>query len=124
VYIYHSEDDQELQKGTIIYDTNGNPTGIEISVNKFSTFTIVQFDNLSNYLYKSHVRLGVIKSKSYAYKVANIFETQYDTANVTIEKKGIYYRIYMDFLDNAAGLSACQDMVNRKYIINYYFYSK
>ncbi|WP_135555351.1 S-layer homology domain-containing protein [Paenibacillus cymbidii] len=45
VYIEHSDGTKELQKGTIKYDAAGNPAGIEIAIDKFSTFTIVRADN-------------------------------------------------------------------------------
>ncbi|BDH60586.1 hypothetical protein MTP04_07160 [Lysinibacillus sp. PLM2] len=41
VYIEHSDGEKKVQKGTIIYDSNGNPVEISFSVNKFSTFTII-----------------------------------------------------------------------------------
>jgi hypothetical protein len=45
VYINHTDGDQELNKGTIVYDEAGNPVGIEIEISKFSTFTIVSINN-------------------------------------------------------------------------------
>ncbi|PYI56511.1 Ig-like domain-containing protein [Paenibacillus flagellatus] len=44
VYIEHSDGDKSLQRGTITYDENGMPVGIEIAISKFSTFTIVRMD--------------------------------------------------------------------------------
>ncbi|MCI3920920.1 S-layer homology domain-containing protein [Paenibacillus sp. TRM 82003] len=41
VYIEHSDGEKVLQTGEIIYGANGQPTGIRIRINKFSTFTIV-----------------------------------------------------------------------------------
>jgi len=41
VYIEHSDGDKALERGTIVYDAQGNPVAIEIGVDKFSTFTIV-----------------------------------------------------------------------------------
>lgn len=41
VYIEHSDGEKVFQRGQIIYDDKGYPTGIKIEVNKFSTFTII-----------------------------------------------------------------------------------
>ncbi|MFK7697535.1 Ig-like domain repeat protein [Paenibacillus sp. HJGM_3] len=41
VYIEHSDGEKALQRGTIIYDKAGKPVGLEITIEKFSTFTIV-----------------------------------------------------------------------------------
>ena len=45
VYINHSDGTKELTKGKVVYDSNGKPTGLEIGISKFSTFTIVQISN-------------------------------------------------------------------------------
>jgi hypothetical protein len=74
--------------------------------------------------YKSNVKLGLIKSKSYAYKVAEIFKTEYDSTNVKVKKEGDYYRVYIDFVNATAARTVCKDMIRREYIINYYFYQK
>ena len=124
VSIIHSNNEQELQKGTIVYDEDQNPVGIEITIDKFSTFTMVQFDNLSEYLYNTHMMLGLIGSKSYAYKVAGIIESDYDSANVVVLKKGKYYRVLADFANVDSANSACQDLIKKQYIIHYYFYNK
>jgi mRNA-degrading endonuclease toxin of MazEF toxin-antitoxin module len=42
VIVQHSDGENAVDKGTIEYDTNGNPIGISIWVNKFSDFTLVQ----------------------------------------------------------------------------------
>lgn len=42
VYIEHSDGDKELSQGEIRYDAEGNPAGIAIEINKFSTFTLIQ----------------------------------------------------------------------------------
>jgi hypothetical protein len=72
--------------------------------------------------YETHIKLGLIGSKPYAQKVAEIFEENYDAANVTIKQEGKYYRVTMDFADKTAAKKACNDMIERKYIVNYYFY--
>ncbi|CAM3407971.1 S-layer-like y domain-containing protein [Paenibacillus lupini] len=41
VYIEHSDGEKVFQRGQIVYDDKGYPTGIKIEVNKFSTFTII-----------------------------------------------------------------------------------
>lgn len=41
VYIEHSDGDKVFQRGNIVYNDKGYPVGIQIEVNKFSTFTIV-----------------------------------------------------------------------------------
>lgn len=42
VFTLHSDGDEQLINGEIIYDTNGNPVGITFPVDKFSTFAIVK----------------------------------------------------------------------------------
>ncbi|SOB90686.1 uncharacterized repeat protein (TIGR02543 family), partial [Ureibacillus xyleni] len=42
VFIQHSDGEKKVEKGTIIYDSFGNPTGIAFVVNKFSIFTAIQ----------------------------------------------------------------------------------
>ncbi|MNI38145.1 Cellulosome-anchoring protein precursor [compost metagenome] len=42
VYIEHSDGEIALQSGNIYLDHSGHPKGIEIKVNKFSTFTVVR----------------------------------------------------------------------------------
>ncbi len=71
--------------------------------------------------YKSHIRLGLIGSEEYAKKVAQIFEQEYSTANVKLQKEGKFYLVTMDFKDKAAAKKACEDMISRQYIVNYYF---
>ncbi|MCM3628984.1 S-layer homology domain-containing protein [Paenibacillus glycanilyticus] len=41
VYIEHSDGDKVFQRGKIVYNDKGYPVGIQIEVNKFSTFTVV-----------------------------------------------------------------------------------
>ncbi|GMK47717.1 hypothetical protein PghCCS26_48470 [Paenibacillus glycanilyticus] len=41
VYIEHSDGEKVFQRGKIVYNDKGYPVGIQIEVNKFSTFTIV-----------------------------------------------------------------------------------
>lgn len=55
VVIKHSDGENVVDKGTIVYDEKGNPTGISIWVNRFSSFTIVElpedyFDGKTTYL--------------------------------------------------------------------------
>lgn len=45
VYIEHSDGKKVLDKGRIVYDTNGEPVGIEIELTKFSSFMILSVDN-------------------------------------------------------------------------------
>ncbi|WP_158299396.1 S-layer homology domain-containing protein [Paenibacillus antri] len=42
VYIEHSDGEKVIQQGTVVYNANGTPVGIEVTIHKFSTFTIVQ----------------------------------------------------------------------------------
>ena len=72
--------------------------------------------------YNTHVKLGLIGSKTYAQEVAKIFVKDYDCDNVIVKQEGKYYRVCMDFTDKAAAKAACKDMIAREYIINYYFY--
>jgi len=55
VVIKHSDGENVVDKGTIVYDEKGNPVGISVWVNKFSDFTIVElpedyFDGKTTYL--------------------------------------------------------------------------
>ncbi|NEW04710.1 hypothetical protein GK047_01580 [Paenibacillus sp. SYP-B3998] len=47
VFIEHSDGEKELTAGKIVYQS-GQPYGIEIEVDKFSTFTLVQLDRVSS----------------------------------------------------------------------------
>ncbi|ACT00085.1 S-layer homology domain-containing protein [Paenibacillus sp. JDR-2] len=47
VYIEHSDGEKVFQRGKIVYNDKGYPVGIEIEVNKFSTFTIVSAEGAS-----------------------------------------------------------------------------
>ncbi|WP_242861036.1 Ig-like domain-containing protein [Clostridium scatologenes] len=42
VVVQHSDGENTVDKGTIVYDSKGNPIGLSIWVNKFSTFTLVE----------------------------------------------------------------------------------
>lgn len=42
VMIKHSDGEIAVDKGTIVYDENGNPIGISVWVNKFSSFTLIK----------------------------------------------------------------------------------
>ncbi|WP_157276578.1 cadherin-like beta sandwich domain-containing protein [Paenibacillus sp. Soil766] len=46
VYIEHSDGERLLQEGNVETDANGRPIGIQIEVEKFSTFTLVQLPKL------------------------------------------------------------------------------
>jgi len=46
VYIEHSDGDKVLAAGEIRYDAEGNPIGIAVVVDKFSTFTIVRLNSV------------------------------------------------------------------------------
>jgi hypothetical protein len=240
VYINHSDGEQELAHGTIKYDSNGTPIGIEIEISKFSTFTIVSIKNSApvvskatikgtatvgktltiTYQYKdadhdkqgktiiiwyradskngknkklissgtkdtyqltkkdqgkyiivkitpaattgilsgkaitkaikidapvkdavsevvdkvtdtkaeidytSFVKLGLIKNKTYAEKVAAMFTKDYENVMTKLVKEGSYYRIYLDFVNKSTAQKICKDMKNKHMIINYYFYTK
>lgn len=55
VVIEHSDGENVVDKGTIVYDEKGNPIGISIWVDKFSDFTIVElpenyFDGKTTYI--------------------------------------------------------------------------
>ena len=71
--------------------------------------------------YDCHVRLGLIGSGTYAKKVAEIFNKNYDVSNVRVETEGRYYRVYFDFTSKTAARAACKKMIAKEYIINYYF---
>ncbi|WP_248928560.1 S-layer homology domain-containing protein [Paenibacillus hamazuiensis] len=45
VFIEHSDGEKVLQRGKIVFDVNGYPSGIQIQIDKFSTFTIVSIKN-------------------------------------------------------------------------------
>lgn len=117
MFINHEDGSQELLKGTIIYNASGYPIGIAVPVTHFSTFTMVKMDTLSNYFYNTHMQLGVIKSKKYANKIADIYRTEYDTSNVTVVKKGGFYVVSADFTSADAANEACQELISQKMII-------
>jgi LPXTG-motif cell wall-anchored protein len=47
VYIEHTDGTQEAKGGTIIYE-NGNPIGLETTIDKFSSFQIFSVDQKKN----------------------------------------------------------------------------
>lgn len=49
VYVEHSDGMKELQRGTVVYDANGKPTGYEIVVTHFSAFTLVNLHDAAEY---------------------------------------------------------------------------
>lgn len=71
VFIKHSDGEEELSRGTIIYDSKGNPTDIQIELTKFSTFTIIGFDNVapsvSNVKINGTAKVGKKVKGSYVY---------------------------------------------------------
>jgi uncharacterized protein (DUF2164 family) len=71
--------------------------------------------------YDTHVKLGLIGSRTYAEQVAGIFARDYNAANVSVKPEGRYYRVTMDFVNRTAAKKACEDMIDRVYIIHYYF---
>jgi hypothetical protein len=76
ILVQHSDGENRLQKGTIEYDKNGNPTGLAIWVDKFSTFTLVKtnFDG----------KVNTISEKQNPDKVWNIqFTKEVDPKTVT-----------------------------------------
>jgi hypothetical protein len=87
------------------------------SLTKVYTLNITRKEQV----YKSHISLGLIGSKEYAHRVAEIFKQDYDSANVSVKSKGKYYLVSMDFIDKTEAKKACEDMKRRQYIINYYF---
>jgi len=121
VYIEHSDGEKELVQGEITEYGEG-VFGIRFHIKKFSTFTIVRVTK--DHQYDTNIKLGLIGSKSYAEKVAAIFKRDYDCANIAVIKEKKYYRVTIDFPDRQAAVEACQDMIARKYIVNYYFYTK
>jgi hypothetical protein len=44
VFVEHSDGEKLVQTGTLVYDAAGEPTGLEIEVQKFSTFTVISAD--------------------------------------------------------------------------------
>ncbi|WP_208715246.1 chitobiase/beta-hexosaminidase C-terminal domain-containing protein, partial [Brevibacillus parabrevis] len=50
VFVEHADDEKELKTGTIRYDENGKPVGIEIEISKFSTFTILSLKGKQLYV--------------------------------------------------------------------------
>ena len=71
VYVNHSDGEKELNRGTIIYDKDGNPVGIEIEISKFSTFTIVSIENTAPEVSKIKIsgktKEGSTLTAAYAY---------------------------------------------------------
>ena len=47
IFIQHSDGEEVLDRGTIKYDSLGNPVGIQIVLTKFSTFTIIAVGNVA-----------------------------------------------------------------------------
>ncbi|RIX52081.1 hypothetical protein D3P08_13970 [Paenibacillus nanensis] len=46
VYIEHSDGEKKLQRGTVQFDAEGLPVGIEIEIDKFSTFSVIHAKQL------------------------------------------------------------------------------
>ena len=66
------------------------------------------------------IKLGLIGSKTYAEKIAAMFESNYNCKNV-VTKEGKYYRVTLDYNNDVNIVNACEDMKKQKYIINYYY---
>lgn len=47
VYILHSDGEKVMRQGAIVYNDRNEPIGLSISINKFSTFSIVELKNQS-----------------------------------------------------------------------------
>ena len=75
VYINHSDGEKELSYGTIVYDSEGNPVGLEIEVSKFSTFTLLKISNtapaISNLIIKGIAKVGQEVRAAYSYMDAD-----------------------------------------------------
>jgi hypothetical protein len=78
-----------------------------------STKSVVQF-------YKANLKLGLIGSKTYAYKIADVIKEDYEVMNVVIQREGKYYRVTADFVDKETAQKAAEEMKADKLIINYY----
>jgi hypothetical protein len=57
VYIEHSNGENELQKGTILYDDQGKPVSLEIVITHFSTFSVIELQKkrMDTVVYKSWI---------------------------------------------------------------------
>ncbi|CAK4841911.1 unnamed protein product, partial [Aphanomyces euteiches] len=56
VFIEHSDGEKVVNKGKIIYDSLGKPVGIEIEIEKFSTFTIIQAKDKASKAYAPYIK--------------------------------------------------------------------
>lgn len=84
VMVQHSDGENAIDKGTIVYDEKGKPIGISIWVNKFSDFTLV---SLPESYFQG--RTTVIKDKVAADKEWNIKFTKIADSS-TITKDNVY----------------------------------
>jgi hypothetical protein len=71
VFIQHSDGEKALDRGKIIYSSDGNPVGIEVEITKFSTFTILSVKNgapvASGVNVKGKFEVGNVITASYKY---------------------------------------------------------
>ncbi|HHY74365.1 MAG TPA: hypothetical protein GX497_14305 [Bacillus bacterium] len=56
IYIEHSDGEKKVQQGTVIYDAQGNPEGLEIEITKFSTFTIISIEQEDESVLESNLK--------------------------------------------------------------------
>lgn len=74
VYINHSDGEQEFKRGIVKYDNDGNLSGIEIDVSKFSTFVSVRIINTArkaiSVKFSGKITVGGILTLKYTYKDA------------------------------------------------------
>lgn len=55
VYIEHSDGEKKLQRGIVQFDENGRPAGIEIEIEKFSTFSVIHAEKLEATEYAAYM---------------------------------------------------------------------
>lgn len=78
VLVQHSDGEVVLQKGTIAYDKDGRPVSITITVDKFSTFTVIH----TNYTVKNTVvRAKQMPDKTWTLK----YKEELDASTVNAE---------------------------------------
>ncbi|MGC5328486.1 S-layer homology domain-containing protein, partial [Brevibacillus sp. SYSU BS000544] len=58
VYVDHMDGTNELKNGEIQYDQNGKPIGIEIEIDKFSTFTILSLKGKQEVVHHQSYMMG------------------------------------------------------------------
>lgn len=70
VFIEHSDGTKELAKGTVV--TKDGMEGLEFTVNKFSTFTMVYMDGFKDYVANQAVIIGYAKGDSITSVTQNV----------------------------------------------------